>query len=366
MSFDAWGNRRDRANWTQPDTAVHLIDRGFTMHQHLDVFKLINMGGRVYDPVVQQFLSPDPYVQAPDNTQNLNRYAYCLNSPLMYTDPTGEKAKAWPWLLLADILGGGALSSTIIATAVTSYPAIFPFTNQGYEVQKYLSPIAIKPVFNFGTNQSIGIDFSFGMPKGTGLSYRYHWGASYHFNNYGGYRGSETRSGHDFEIIPFVNYSTTKFKAGKFSQTTSKISLGTPINQVSYENDWMFGIPGPDGGDRWRTAAIQMNFGPFSINLNMFTGDPGLIQEDRIFDMIDGHNTYIRETADDYRAGVLSFGFGLWRIGRNSEQIRKVFQNRFAHDFLTGGKARWFRVMKEEFPASWYWSFGTGTGGTLW
>ena len=27
----------------------------------------------------------------PDNTQNLNRYAYCLNSPLMYTDPTGEQ-----------------------------------------------------------------------------------------------------------------------------------------------------------------------------------------------------------------------------------------------------------------------------------
>ena len=91
MSFDAWGNRRDRWNWTQKETGVtHLIDRGFTDHQHLDVFELINMGGRVYDPVVGQFLSPDPYVQAPDNTQNLNRYAYCLFSPLQYTDPTGE------------------------------------------------------------------------------------------------------------------------------------------------------------------------------------------------------------------------------------------------------------------------------------
>jgi hypothetical protein len=48
------------------------------------------MGGRVYDPDVQQFLSPDPYVQMPDNTQNLNRYAYCLYSPTMYVDPTGE------------------------------------------------------------------------------------------------------------------------------------------------------------------------------------------------------------------------------------------------------------------------------------
>ena len=70
--------------------AYSCIDRGFTGHQHLDVFNLINMGGRVYDPVVQQFLSPDPYVQLPDNTQSLNRYTYCMNSPLMYVDPDGE------------------------------------------------------------------------------------------------------------------------------------------------------------------------------------------------------------------------------------------------------------------------------------
>jgi len=83
-------------------SASHLIDRGFTGHQMLDVFNLINMGGRVYDPVVQQFLSPDPYVQFPDNTQNLNRYAYCLNSPLMYTDPDGE----WVQYVVGAIMGG--------------------------------------------------------------------------------------------------------------------------------------------------------------------------------------------------------------------------------------------------------------------
>jgi len=77
----------------------HLIDRGFTGHQHLDAFALINMGGRMYDPIVQQFLSPDPYVQMSDNTQNLNRYAYCLNSPLMYTDPTGKFFVADSWIV---------------------------------------------------------------------------------------------------------------------------------------------------------------------------------------------------------------------------------------------------------------------------
>ena len=55
------------------------------------------MNGRMYAcpptggiPVLGRFLSPDSYVQAPDLTQSFNRYSYCLNNPLLYTDPTGE------------------------------------------------------------------------------------------------------------------------------------------------------------------------------------------------------------------------------------------------------------------------------------
>lgn len=68
----------------------YLFDRGYTSHEMLDAFGLINMNGRVYDPLIARFLSPDPYVQMPDNTQNFNRYSYCLNNPLVYTDPDGE------------------------------------------------------------------------------------------------------------------------------------------------------------------------------------------------------------------------------------------------------------------------------------
>lgn len=48
------------------------------------------MNGRVYDPVLGRFLSPDPYVQAPGYAGSFNRYSYCLNNPLVYTDPDGE------------------------------------------------------------------------------------------------------------------------------------------------------------------------------------------------------------------------------------------------------------------------------------
>jgi RHS repeat-associated protein len=89
-SFDAWGRRRNPADWTYNNIpSTFLFSRGFTGHEHLDLFGLINMNGRVYDPILGRFLSPDNFVQEPDNTQNFNRYSYCLNNPLIYTDPTG-------------------------------------------------------------------------------------------------------------------------------------------------------------------------------------------------------------------------------------------------------------------------------------
>src|SRR6185295_19735694 len=53
---------------------------------------LVNMNGRIYDPVLGRFLSPDPNVQFVGDLQSYNRYSYVLNNPLRYTDPTGFSA----------------------------------------------------------------------------------------------------------------------------------------------------------------------------------------------------------------------------------------------------------------------------------
>ena len=82
-AYDAWGNQTVSTN------AIGLT-RGYTGHEHWNQFGLIDMNGRFYDPLLGRFLSPDPYVQAPENPQNYNRYSYCLNNPLKYTDPSGE------------------------------------------------------------------------------------------------------------------------------------------------------------------------------------------------------------------------------------------------------------------------------------
>ena len=68
-----------------------ITRRGFTGHEHYPWFKIINMNGRLYDPVICRFFSPDNFVQMPEFTQGYNRYSYCLNNPLKYTDPTGQR-----------------------------------------------------------------------------------------------------------------------------------------------------------------------------------------------------------------------------------------------------------------------------------
>ena len=82
--FDPWGNNVGQADFA-------LTYRGFTGHEHYPEFKIINMNSRLYDPVIGRFFSPDNYVQIPEFTQSFNRYSYCLNNPLKYKDPTGNK-----------------------------------------------------------------------------------------------------------------------------------------------------------------------------------------------------------------------------------------------------------------------------------
>ncbi len=89
LSYDAHGKRR-QSDWAAGTPAIpNETPRGFTGHEHLDGVGLIHMNGRVYDPTLGRFLSADPHVQAPDDTQSFNRYTYVKNNPLSYTDPSG-------------------------------------------------------------------------------------------------------------------------------------------------------------------------------------------------------------------------------------------------------------------------------------
>ena len=114
FSYDAFGAKRDVNNWgdlapptsTDSPAVSSITSAGFTGHEELDGVGLIHMGGRVYDPVLGRFLSADPIVQAPDNTQSYNRYTYCLNNPLNLTDPSGYSWLSKPFKSITHGAGG--------------------------------------------------------------------------------------------------------------------------------------------------------------------------------------------------------------------------------------------------------------------
>ncbi len=111
--FDPWGNRMSHTSWNTPQTQTSFcFDRGFTGHEHYDRFKILNANARLYDPVIGRFFSPDPFVQAPGFTQSYNRYSYCLNNPVMFTDPDGEVVWFVPVIIGAAI---GAYTGGVIA-----------------------------------------------------------------------------------------------------------------------------------------------------------------------------------------------------------------------------------------------------------
>ncbi|MVM36835.1 hypothetical protein GO730_02695 [Spirosoma sp. HMF3257] len=102
QNFDPWGRRRNVNNWTYSNVGgvPDWLYRGYTGHEMLDPFVLINMNGRIYDPVAGRVLSPDNYVTGLVDTQAFNRYSYALNNPLKYTDPDGNNP------ILGAIIGG--------------------------------------------------------------------------------------------------------------------------------------------------------------------------------------------------------------------------------------------------------------------
>ena len=102
LSYQPFGARRSGdwqggaptgAEWTQ---ILAVSARGYTGHEHLDNLGLINMNGRMFDPMLGRFMSPDPVMQSSDESQSLNRYSYVANNPLRYTDPTGNCANGHP------------------------------------------------------------------------------------------------------------------------------------------------------------------------------------------------------------------------------------------------------------------------------
>jgi len=400
-NYDPWGRERDAQTWSyEINTKGIPFSRGFTGHEHLRQFQLINMNGRMYDPLLGMFVSPDNYVQAPQSALNYNRYTYCLNNPLKYTDPSGEiiftaLAAAFcpalvPYAIQVDI-------SWISSVIAYSYgESLNNFENWNLKDFGYAALTgavngvisAMNPFSCSAGGFSFGVQPTF-MFSRDGMSFGINLGADLNIGKYARI-GADVGLQHYFKTTGTEEYNEQVFTFGYGLELGTKKNnldiystfygatdgstqrvggLGIDIGKFNlrYENDgapmnhW-FGKMVNDGEDRYRTAAAQIGYGDVNLRVQLFTGRAAsatdLGQKDNMYP----NRYYKGGDVDKYRLGALSIGYGDYRVGANSEKIRHVFQNQFAHGVVSPQPA--FKVLDNKWNPYYY--YGTSNRYSLW
>ena len=407
--FDAWGKVLSITDGNGNKLDKLLLDRGYTGHEYLASVGLIHCNGRLYDPALHRFLQPDNYIQDPFNTQNFNRYGYCLNNPLKYTDPNGEiiwaavivgaiigatsyatsaaMNNSWSWEKFAwSTLGGavmGAIGGSSVATSLTGDSIVNGFITGASSV---LMPSYNVSIGDFSIGLSLAV--AYGNAAGMGVNL----GAGYQSGNFSisggvglmGYSNYNGFGNNSFE----TRYSAmaswddgktgfslgTNFWGGDFKQRTTIAGIHIGDFKASYENDGSpFNYAGKilsNDTDMFRTAAASISIGDFSLQMNLFTGKSG--KDANKSDEISYSEGYLKKgkrlgvwnncEADMYRLGSLSIGYRGYKIGTNSEHIRNAFQNYFAHKIVTPQAG--FRMIDRKWNS--YFQYLTPNKYTLW
>jgi RHS repeat-associated protein len=92
----------------------------YTGHESIPEVGLIHMNGRVYDPELGVFLSPDSYIQAATFSQSHNRYSYVWNNPIRYNDPSGHWLTFVVALLVSKMTWYYAMAAVFMAAYMES------------------------------------------------------------------------------------------------------------------------------------------------------------------------------------------------------------------------------------------------------
>ncbi len=379
LSFDSWGRRRNSDNWSYSSiTLPGIMIRGYTMHEHLDAFALINMNGRIYEPITGRFIQPDPYIQNPDNLQNFNRYAYCYNNPLKYTDPSGEFVWFAPLIfagvnLLFDMVTNNfqmsgqeiliSIATGAIAGAIAFAGAPLFATSVGQviasafvgQMNRFLPSIpiyqsenfnlSISPMVGFGTSGfNFGVNLNANGQVGT-IVYAASVGAGYtsgvsslgenvggsNFYNAGGFAGYTNGTS-----TYGAGYSYNSF-TGNSSQGIGAITLQLDRLSIRFDEDWKIG----DTEDRFRTGGLLLTYKvnddiTLAFGGSMLTGDgnkdwsgDGNGQKNK------GYYDNCDEIMPNLRGGIMYGGIVYkgqsYFIGHNSENRLHKIQN-FIHD----------------------------------
>lgn len=365
-TYDAWG----RQTVTRND--IDFL-RGYTGHEMMPEYGLINMNGRLYDPIVGRFLSPDNYVQLPDFSQNFNRYSYCLNNPLKYTDPSGEwfgfddlivsgvsfltgyvahglKSGNWGWSSVKNGLESSFSSWLGYNTMNVSSLGSFLVKSNINTVVNTFMPSAYIPI---NDHFSLSLSPSLGLGQG-GLNYGVNMGIIYHngdfsigttlgLTNYN--LGASVSLGYkDFYIGHGLSYYGSN-STNLGSQVVGTYSIGYEDFSFSISNDnKSFSHISDSKGenhDRWRSSAVELSWGNFSIGTYVLTNNGKKDSKDHTTEtksIILGLNKAKKAWVNGkvYSAPFwvgYRHGNQILRVGYSSKYVQALTQN-FVHHYL--------------------------------
>ena len=356
VSFDAWGRRRDPQTWalygvTNASPSALYFDRGYTGHEHLEKFDLINMNGRMYDPTLCRMLSVDNYNNNVSSTIGMNRYAYALNNPLKYTDPSGHFLKAASWLFFFSCTamssgGDWKFSSDVANTVTNGMSQLGQFTiykNNYFKITAGLDVYSIGVSVNASYNQgdwqaaaSVGVGIQRDISAGVNVGYRT---GNWMFGVSGGYSYNSKGNEWQYGFGATYNQSNSSYTlgfthyGGDDAQTNWYASYHNGDFSFSMTNDAFLNIVNGNSSDKYRTAGFELGYGNLSIGVSIYTNNPVSESRENWPSPIYGENASGKGAYADGRRIYSAAYFGVSdgntvsRIGIDSPWIQDAIQN---------------------------------------
>jgi len=101
-------------------SGTDLTDYGYTGQRADDSIGLMYYNARWYDPALGRFTQADTIIPGAGNPIAWDRYAYVVNNPMMYLDPSGNIIEV-PGFVLGGALGGMVAAITYFCTNLRTF-----------------------------------------------------------------------------------------------------------------------------------------------------------------------------------------------------------------------------------------------------
>ncbi len=275
FAYDPWGRRVNPDNWNDYNVPEsNFLSRGYTGHEHLDRVGLINMNGRMYDPVIGRMLSPDNLIPDPASLLGYDRYSYCYNNPMHFTDPDGENPILFASVLATVICLGKVYSDGYDANGKEWNPFKWDWKSATYAVGYTSNTGNVYMSAGWGTDYGVALTFNAALGLGV----------------------TSTQNLRSLEEMPFSIFKSNQSSNPAYGRGYNlwewfqELSLFTRLIYSGFDDSWILAtglVKGREGamhldgdftfGDEYLNAGMSTLTGAFLMGTGSMASAPGRV-----------------------------------------------------------------------------------------